>query len=75
MDYNTIKDLWFYDFQNILESYRKILEERNKEEEKQAKQQGYDKSKFTPDSVSKTARGMMPSFSGGGLPKIGGFKL
>ena len=35
MDYQTIMNLWMYDFQNILENYSKIVEERKKEEEKQ----------------------------------------
>lgn len=35
MDYNTIMSLWMYDFQNILERYSKMVEERNEEEKKQ----------------------------------------
>ena len=34
MDYQTIMNLWMYDFQNILENYSKIVEERKKEEDK-----------------------------------------
>lgn len=35
MDYNTIMNLWMYDFQNILENYSKMVEERKEEEKKQ----------------------------------------
>jgi hypothetical protein len=35
MDYATIMNLWMYDFQNILERYGKMIEERKEDEKKQ----------------------------------------
>lgn len=35
MGYDTIMGMWMYDFQNVLERYSKIVEERNEEEKKQ----------------------------------------
>ena len=59
-DYTTIKDWWFYDLQNVLESYSNIIEKRNEEEQKQAKAQGYDPKQATPKGVMDSAKGMMP---------------
>ena len=61
MDYNTIMSIWFYDFENILEHYTKILEERNNEEERRAKEQGYDQKNMNPNDMMKSAKGMMPT--------------
>lgn len=60
MDYITIMNLWFYDLQNILESYSKIVEERNNEEQKQAKESGYDPKQANPKTVMESAKNMMP---------------
>jgi len=46
MDYNTIMNLWMYDFQNILERYSKMVEERKEEEKKQNEEYG---KKYNPD--------------------------
>lgn len=73
MGYWDIMNLWFYDFQNILQSYQNIIEMRNKEEEDQARKQGYDPSKYTPDNMMKNAKGMMPSMPK--MPNMSGFKL
>ena len=52
MDYQTIMNLWMYDFQNILENYSKIVEERKKEEEKQNEE--YEKKyNMSPDKYMK----------------------
>lgn len=50
MDYGTIMNLWMYDFQNILERYSKIVEERKEEEKKQNEE--YEK-KYNPDKFLK----------------------
>ena len=73
MGYWDIMNLWFYDFQNILMTYQEIIEKRNKEEEQQAKNQGFDKNKMSPDGMMKGMKGMLPS-----MPKMssmGGFKF
>ena len=42
MQWDVIMGLNFYDFQNILDSYTRILEQRKEEEEEEMKKQGYD---------------------------------
>ena len=74
MGYWDIMNLWFYDFQNILQSYQSILEKRNEEETKQMKQQGYDPSDFSPNNMMKNMKGMM-SNSMPKMPNMSGFKL
>lgn len=74
MGYWDIMELWFYDFQNILKSYQAIIEKRNKEEQEEAKRQGYDKNKMSPDGMMKNVRGMM-SNTMPKMPNMGGFKL
>ena len=59
MQYDTIMGMLFYEFQNILETYSAILEERREEEEKEAEENGLDYSKYTPDSMMKNAQGYM----------------
>ena len=73
MGYWDIMGLWMYDFQNILTTYQAIIEKRNKEEEEQAKRQGFDKNKMSPEGMMKGMKGMMPSMPS--MPKMGGFKL
>ncbi len=52
MDYQTIMGLWMYDFQHILESYSKIVEERKEEEKKQTEE--YEKKyPMSPDKYLK----------------------
>ena len=71
MDYNTIMSLWFYDFQNILKTFKSIVEQRNKAEEDEYKKQGYDKNNMNPNSMMKNAKSMMPK-----MPSMGrGFKM
>ena len=74
MGYWDIMELWFYDFQNILKSYQAIIEKRNKDEEDEAKRQGFDKNKMSPDGMMKNVKGMM-SNSMPKMPNMGGFKL
>ena len=72
MDYNTIMNLWMYDFQNILLTFTRIIEQRNKEEENMAKQQGFDPFNFSPDNMMKSVgkavqMPKLPNFNGGGF--------
>ena len=73
MGYWDIMNLWFYDFQNILMTYQEIIEKRNKEEEQQAKNQGFDKNKMSPDGMMKGMKVMLPSMPK--MPSMGGFKF
>lgn len=70
MDYNTVMSIWFYDFQNILETYSKIIEERNSEEQKRASDQGYDMNKMNPNSMMNSAKGMIPKMPNISFPKL-----
>ena len=60
MQYDTIMGMLFYEFQNILETYSTILEERKEEEEKQAAENGYDPSDYNPDRMMRNAQEHMP---------------
>ena len=74
MGYDTIMNLWFYDFQNVLNTYKNIVEERQKAEEEEYKKQGLDKNSMNPNSMMKNAQKNMPKIpSMGGMGK--GFKL
>lgn len=73
MGYNDIMNLWFYDFQNILNTYKDIIEERNKEEEEQAKKQGLDKNNLNPNNMMKNFQNSMSSMPK--MPNMSGFKL
>lgn len=73
MGYWDIMNLWFYDFQNILNTYQSIIEKRNKEEEDQAKKQGFDKNNMSPNGMMKSMKGMIPSMPK--IPSFGGIKL
>lgn len=70
MDYNTLLSIWFYDFQNILDSYSNILEERNEEEQKQAKAQGYDPKHTNPKTMMDSAKNLMPKMPQISIPKF-----
>lgn len=70
MDYNTIMGLWFYDFQNIIETYNKIIEKRNEEEKQRAKDEGYDPGKYNPDSMMKQVSKSMPKMPSINIPKL-----
>lgn len=76
MQYDTIMGMLFYEFQNILETYSVILEERKEEEEKEAAENGYDPSDYTPDKIMRGAQGYMskaPSMSG--MPSMPSFNI
>lgn len=66
MQYDIIMNLYFYDFQNVLESYSKIIEERRKEEESEMKRQGYDTKNYSPESIQKN----MPKVPKMEIPKF-----
>ena len=70
MQYDNIMNLEFYVFQNILEHYGKILEERKKAEEEEMKKQGYDPKKFTPDQMRQSAQKNMPKMPTVQMPKM-----
>lgn len=59
MQYDTIMGMLFYEFQNVLETYSQILEERREEEEKEYAENGIDTSKYNPDRMMKNAQGYM----------------
>ena len=70
MQWDVIMSLNFYDFQNILESYTRILEERKKAEKEEMKSQGYDEKNYSPDSMMRQAQRNMPKIPNIQIPKI-----
>lgn len=74
MQYDTIMGMLFYEFQNVLETYSQILEERKEAEEKENAENGFDPSEYTPDKMMRNAQnymsksGQMPSMPQ--IPKI-----
>ena len=71
MQYDTIMGMLFYEFQNVLETYSSILEERRKAEEKENEENGIDYSNYSPDRMMRTAQNYMskmPQMSN--MPKI-----
>ena len=56
MQYDTIMGMLFYEFQNILETYSNILEERREEEEKENADKGLDPNKYNPDKMMRNAQ-------------------
>lgn len=59
MQYDTIMGMLFYEFQNVLETYSQILEERREEEEKESANNGFDTSKYSPDNMMRNAQNYM----------------
>ena len=68
MQYDTIMGMLFYEFQNVLETYSQILEERREEEEKEYAENGIDTSKYNPDRMMKNAQGYMSKMPN--IPKM-----
>ena len=60
MQWDVIMSLNFYDFQNILDSYTRILEERKQAEDEEMKKQGYDEKTMNPQSMMQQAQKNMP---------------
>lgn len=67
MSYDTIMNLDFYIFENILDHYTKILEERKKQEDEEMKKQ---EDKYSPDNMMKSQQRNMPA-----MPKLPMVKL
>ena len=65
MQYDTIMGMLFYEFQNVLETYSAILEERKEEEEKEYVENRIDPSDYSPDKMMRNAQNRMPS-----MPKM-----
>ena len=70
MSYDTIMNLQFYIFENILNHYSAILEERKKAEKEEMKSQGYDEKNYSPDSMMRQAQRNMPKMPNIQIPKI-----
>lgn len=70
MDYTTIMNLWYYDMQNIMDNYSRILEERNEAEEKKANEQGVDTSRMNPKSIMDSAKSLMPKMPKVNIPNL-----
>lgn len=71
MQYDTIMGMLFYEFQNVLEAYSTILEERKEAEEKENAENGIDYNKYTPDKMMRNAQNYIsksPNFPN--MPKI-----
>ena len=62
MQYDTIMGMLFYEFQNILETYSNILEDRRKEEEKENEENGFNSSKYSPDKMMRTAQNYISKY-------------
>ena len=69
MSYDTIMNLQFYIFENILEHYRAILDERKKAEDEEAKKQGYDGNQ-SPENLMRQAQKGLPKMPNISVPKI-----
>lgn len=63
MQYDTIMGMLFYEFQNVLETYSTILEDRREEEEKEAAENGFDPSNYNPDKMMRNAQNYMSKSS------------
>ena len=71
MQYDTIMGMLFYEFQNVLETYSKILEERREEEEKEYEESGFDPSEYSSDKMMRNAQNYMSKMpSMPSMPKI-----
>ena len=68
MQYDTIMGMLFYEFQNVLETYSAILEERREEEEKEYEENEINPSKYSPDKMMRSAQSYMPKMPN--MPKI-----
>ena len=59
MQYDTIMGMLFYEFQNVLDTYSSILEERREEEEKEAADNEYDISDYSSNPIMRNAQNYM----------------
>ena len=71
MQYDTIMGMLFYEFQNVLETYSQILEERREEEEKENEENGINSSKYSPENMMRGAQNYLPKMPNiQNVPKI-----
>ena len=70
MSYDTIMNLDFYIFENILEHYSNILEERKKAEDEEMKKHGYDEKQMSPRNMMNQAQRNMPKAPTFQIPKF-----
>ena len=70
MQWDVIMGLNFYDFQNILDSYTRILEERKQAEEEEMKKQGYDEKSMNPQNIMRQAQSNIPKPPKITVPKV-----
>ena len=70
MSYDTIMNLQFYIFENLLNHYSAILEERKKAEKEEMKNQGYDEKNYSPDNMMRQAQRNMPKMPNIQMPKL-----
>ena len=68
--YGTIMNLWMYDFQNILETYGKMVEERNEEEKKQNEEYEKKYGTTSPETLLKQYAPQLPK-----IPNMNNVKL
>lgn len=69
-EWDTIMNLPFYDLQNVLESYTRILKERKEEEEKEMKSQGYNPEDYRPENMQRVLQSNMPKMQMPKMPNI-----
>ena len=70
MQYDTIMNLDFYVFENILDHYTAILEERRKAEEEEAKKYEDEEKKYDPRSMMSQSQKYMPKMPSFTMPKF-----
>jgi hypothetical protein len=70
MQYDTIMGMLFYEFQNVLETYSTILEERREEEEKEYAEQESKYSNYTPENMMRNAQNYIPNSSMSNIPQM-----
>ena len=70
MQYDTIMGMLFYEFQNVLETYSQILEERREAEEKENDKNGIDPSNYSPDRLMKSVQNYMPKSTIPQMPNL-----
>lgn len=68
MSWDTIMNLYVYQFQSILKSFTEILEQRQEEQKEEEKKYGIDDpSKYNPEKIMKDGIHNMPTIP---TPKI-----
>ena len=73
MQYDTIMGMLFYEFQNVLETYSAILEERKEEEEKEYAELGFDPSDYNPEKMMRNSQNYMPKMPS--MPSMPNFDI